>query len=153
MKAAGPDAIPRAKMPSDFGDGPQTTQDGDLMTAGRIQGALLAQVFGQVLTSWTVLVHLTRWPEVSVLVIASLVAAATVPFRHDGSPKDRAAGNFGASLLVVGLLWWEVLMGGIDSIIGGAGFGLGMEGMLMLAATVLFSLAGGLFWTLQREEA
>jgi hypothetical protein len=43
-------------------------------------------------------------------------------------------------------------MGGIDSIIGGAGFALGMEGMLMLAATVLFSLAGGLFWTLQRPE-
>lgn len=122
------------------------------MTAGRVHGAVLAQVLGQALTSWSLVAHIARWPDVSFLVVVSLVAAAVVPLRHDGSLKDRAAGNFGACLIVAGFMWWELLEGGLDSIIGGGGFGLGVEAVLLLAATVLFSLAGSLFWTL-REDA
>jgi hypothetical protein len=122
------------------------------MTAGRVQGALLAQAFGQALTSWSIVAHLAGWPEVSPLVAVSLLAAVVVPLRHDGTLKDRALGNFAACLMVAGFMWWEVLQGGLDSILGGRGFGLGIEGMLMLSATVLFSLSGALFWTLREAE-
>lgn len=119
------------------------------MTVGRTAGALSAQILGQVLTGWTLVAHVSGWPDVSIWVVVFLLAAALVPFRHDGSFRDRAAGNFGAALVVAGFLWWEVLLGGLDSIIGGGGFSLGLEAMLLLSASVLFSVAGALFWVLR----
>lgn len=121
------------------------------MNAGRIRGAVLAQILAQALTGWTLLAHAAHWPDVSVLALISLLAAGVVPFRHDGSFKDRATGNFGAAVVVAGFLWWELIMGGFDSIFGGMGFQLGMEGMLMLGATVLFTVAGALFWTMREN--
>lgn len=122
------------------------------MKAGRLSSAILAQISAQALTGWTLLVHATHWPDVSVLALASLLAAGLVPFRHDGSFRDRATGNFGAALVMAGFLWWEVIIGGFDSIFGGTGFQLSLEAMLMLAATVLFSLAGAMFWTMPEGE-
>lgn len=124
------------------------------MTVGRAVGAVSAQILGQVLTGWTLVAHVAGWPEVSIWVVAFLLAAAIVPFRHDGSFRDRAAANFGAALAVAGFLGWDALLGGLGSI-GGGGFSLGLEALLMLCASVLFSLAGGLFWVLSRasEEA
>lgn len=121
------------------------------MIRGRLNSAVLAQVMAQALTAWTLLVHVFRWPDVSLLELASLLAAAVVPFRHDGSLRDRAAGNFGAGLLIGGFLWWELIMGGLDSIVGGERLDLGAEVLFMLAATVLFTLAGAMFWTLRRN--
>jgi hypothetical protein len=122
------------------------------MAARRIMGALLAQVLGQALTGWSLVAHVSGWPDVSVWVVAFLAAAALVPFRHDGSLKDRAAGNFGAAHALSGFLWWEVAMSGFGGILGGTGFDLGLEVMLMLAATVLFSVAGAVFWTLRETS-
>lgn len=123
------------------------------MDLGRTRGAVLAQAMGQALATWALLAHGTRWPDVSIWVIAFLLAAAVVPARHDGSHRDRAAGNFGAALALAGTLWWDVLADGLDSILGGGGFGLGAETLLMLTATVLFTVAGGLFWTAPDETA
>ncbi len=69
------------------------------------------------------------------------------------APRDRAAGNFGASLLITGFVVWDVLLGGLDSILGGGGFGGGVEILLTLTSSVLFTIAGALFWLMQREEA
>ena len=119
---------------------------------GRTAGALSAQILGQVLTGWTLVAHVAGWPDVSIWVVVFLLAAALVPFRHDGSFRDRAAGNFGAALVVSGFLGWEVVLGGLDSIIGGGGAWLGLQAMLMLCASVLFSIAGALFWIMGGAE-
>jgi len=118
---------------------------------GRVKGAVLAQAMAQALTAWTLLIHLMRWPDVSPIALASLLGAAVVPFRHDGSPKDRAAGVFGAGLLVTACLFWEIIFGGLGWLSGGEAR-LGVEVLLMLVASVLFSLAGGMYWTLREDE-
>lgn len=106
----------------------------------------LAQIGGQTLTSWALLAHLASWPDVSIWVAAPLVAAIAVPFRHDGSARDRATSNFGAAVVASGILWWEVLLGGLDGLLGGTGPKLGPVALLLLVSTVLFTLAGALFW-------
>ena len=123
------------------------------MTAQRVVGAIGAQISGQICTGLTLAAHIAGWPEVSIWVIAFLLVAAVVPFRHDGSFRDRAAGNFGAGIVLSGFLWWEVLFGGLEGVLGGKGFSLGLEALLMLTASVLFAVAGALFWTLGTSEA
>ena len=66
------------------------------MRMGRLGAAVTAQILAQILAGWTMLLQATHWPEISVLALVSLLAAILVPFRHDGSLKDRATGNFGA---------------------------------------------------------
>ena len=122
------------------------------MRPQRVMGAVGAQIFGQICTALTLVAHVAGWPDVSIWVVVFLLAAAVVPFRHDGSFRDRAAGNFGAGVVLSGFLWWEVLFGGLEGILGGGGFRLGVEAMLMLTASVLFSVAGALFWTLGSSE-
>lgn len=115
-------------------------------------GAALAQILAQALTSWALLAHMTDWEHVSPFVAVPLIAAIAVPFRHDGSARDRAMANFGAAIVASGILWWEVLLGALDGLTGGPGSALGPISLLLLVATVLFALAGGLFW-LRREDA
>jgi len=119
---------------------------------GRLMAGGIAQILGQVLTGFTLVAHATGWPDVSVWVVAYLAAAMLVPFRHNGSLKDRAAGNFGAGVVIAGSLWWEVITNGLGGLIGGEGQGLGIEALMMLAATVLFTLAGAMFWLLREER-
>ncbi len=114
-------------------------------------GAALSQILAQTLTSWALLVHVTDWENLSPFVAVPLVAAIAVPFRHDGSARDRAMANFGAAVVASGILWWEILLGALDGLTGGPGSALGPIALLLLVATVLFSLAGGLFW-LRRED-
>lgn len=118
----------------------------------QVMAAALSQIVAQALTGWTLVAHVSGWPEVSIWVVVFLLAAGIVPFRHNGTLRDRAAGNFGASLVLSSFMWWEVLEGGLESIIGGVGFGLSLEAMLMLGATVLFAVAGGLFWLLREDR-
>lgn len=111
-------------------------------------GAIGAQILGQAVASWGLLAHVVDWPNASVWVVAPLVAAIAVPFRHDGSLQDRARGNFGAAIVIAGLLMWEVAFGAIQ----GGGLGFGAVATLMLVSTVLFSIAGAFFW-IMREGA
>ncbi len=123
----------------------------NVMELGRAKGAVLAQLLGQVLTGWSLVAHLAGWPDVSGWVVAFLIAALIVPFRHDGSLADRAAGNFGAACVLAGFPAWEALLGGLGYF-GGGDARPGVAGLLILTAAVLFAVAGGLFWTL-RERA
>lgn len=121
------------------------------MSKERLLAGGIAQVLGQALAAWALIVHLFGWPEVSIWVVAFLFVAIVVPFRHDGSLKDRAACNFGAGIMIAGFLGWDIVIGGLEGVLGGAGFVLSAEAMMMLAATVLFVMAGTIFW-LMREE-
>ncbi len=96
------------------------------VSRGALMGAIAAQVLGQAVAGWGLMVHLVDWRSASVWVIAPLVAAIAAPFRHDGSWRDRATGN--------------------------GGIGLGLATTLMLVATVLFSVAGAFFWILREER-
>ena len=85
---------------------------------GRLAGAITAQILGQAVAGWSLLAHAMDWDRVSVWVVVPLVAAIAAPFRHDGSLRDRATGNFSAAIVIAGLLVWEVALGGLTS--GGA---------------------------------
>jgi len=123
------------------------------MSKERLLAGGLAQGLGQALTAWALLAHLTGWPEVSIWVVAFLLAAILVPFRHDGSLKDRATGNFGAGIVIAGFLGWEIIIDGFEGVLGGNGFVLRAESMMMLAATVLFVVAGTMFWLMRDETS
>lgn len=110
---------------------------------GRLMGAIAAQILGQAVAGWGLLAHVADWSNVSVWVIAPLVAAIAVPFRHDGSLTDRARSNFGAAIVIAGLLIWEVALGGLQ------GGGFGAVAMLLLVSTVLHSVAGAFFWIMR----
>ena len=122
------------------------------MTPSTTSGPL-AQILAQTLTSWALLAHVVAWPDVSVWVGVPLVAAIAVPFKHDGTRRDRALVNFAAAVVVSGILWWELLLGGLDGLLGGTGPRLGPVALLLLASTVLFALAGGLFWLRREDDA
>jgi len=112
----------------------------------------LAQVLAQAISGWALVAHMAGWPDVSIWVITPLAAALLVPFRHDGSWRSRAMGNFGSAAVVGGLLWWEILVGGLEGILGGTGFTIGPVALLMLVSTVLFSLAGAMFWLMRERD-
>lgn len=114
-------------------------------------GGALAQILAQTLTSWALLAHVVAWPDVSIWVGVPLLAAIVVPFRHDGTPRDRAVANFAAAVVASGILWWELLLGGLDGLLGGTGPTFGPVALLLLVSTVLFALAGGLFWIRRHE--
>ena len=113
----------------------------------------LAQLLAQTLTSWALLAHVVAWPDVSVWVGVPLLAAIVVPYRHDGTLRDRALVNFAAAVVTSGILWWEILLGGLDRLLGGTGPAFGPVALLLLTATVLFVLAGGLFWVRREDDA
>ena len=121
-----------------------------MSTRGTITAGVLAQLAGQALTAWAIVSHFTHWPDVSVWVVFPLGAAMLVPFRHNGSLRDRAVGNFGSASVVAGYMLWEVMAGSVDGILGGAPPLAGPFTLLTLAASVLFSGAGAAFW-LHRE--
>jgi hypothetical protein len=116
-------------------------------------GAALSQILAQTLTSWALLAHVVDWSRASIFVAVPLVAAIAVPFRHDGSARDRALGNFAAAVVVSGILWWEVLLDALDGLIGDGGVALGPTSLLLLVGTVLFTVAGGLFWVRRDRTA
>ncbi|MGY8778928.1 MAG: hypothetical protein ACKVIN_12525 [Longimicrobiales bacterium] len=116
-------------------------------TRGRLVGAGLAQVMGQALTAWSIVLSFFTGESISVWLIAPLLAAFVVPFRHNGSMHDRAVSNFGAAIAVGGVFWWEFLFGLLNGLKGTGDLAVMPLVMTMLTAAVLFSLAGGLFWT------
>jgi hypothetical protein len=141
--------VPRKPNGNDQDKNPR---EASVTTRGRVVAGLLAQILGQAVASWGLMAHLAGWPDVSIWMVAPVGAAILVPFRHDGTPKQRAIGNFGSAAVVSGMLWWEVLIGGFEGILGGGGITVGPVAMFMLAATVLFTLAGAMFWVVREDH-
>jgi len=105
--------------------------------------AWLAQLIAQTLTGWALMVHVMGG-HISIFTVAFAVTAFVLPLRHDGSARDKATNCFGSSLALAGLLGLTLMM----SLLGG---GLTTEDVLLLTATVLYSLAGGLYW-IRRDD-
>ena len=116
---------------------------------GPLMGAIAAQVLGQAIAEWGLLVHMMDWRNASVWVVVPLVAAIAVPFRYDGSLRDRTAGNFGEAVVIAGLFAWEVALRDLNN----GGVELGVVATLMLISTVLFCVAGTFFWVLRGEKS
>jgi hypothetical protein len=113
---------------------------------------VLSQILAQILTGFALLAHLFAWADASVWVAAPLGAALLVPFRHDGTLHDRAVGNFGAASVVAGIFAWELMLGGLDGVLGGAPNPVSAPfTLLALVAAVLFSAAGAAFWLLRER--
>lgn len=112
----------------------------------RITAAIGAQTLAQALTAWSIVFAVLNAGDIPIWLVAPLLAAAAVPLRHNGSFRDRAVSNFGASVTVGGVMWWEVIAGFLDGVTGG-GQTSPPYALIMVGATVLFAVAGGLFWT------
>jgi hypothetical protein len=108
------------------------------MPSGGSVAAQLAQTAAQTLTAWALLVHLMGL-DPSAFTVAFAVAAFSLPLRHDGTRRDRAKTCFSASLVLAGLIGFELALG----LLGG---GVATEDLLLLTATVLYSVAGALYW-------
>lgn len=116
----------------------------------RIMIAIGAQVLAQALTAWSIVFAMLNAGEIPIWVVAPLLAASVVPLRHNGSFRDRAVSNFGASVTVGGVMWWEVMAGFLDGITGG-GQTSPPYALIMIGATVLFAVAGGLFFSTEEH--
>ena len=116
---------------------------------GVLVGAIAAQALGQAVAGWGLMAHVVDSRNSSPRVVVPLVASIAVPFRHDGSFRDRATGNFSAAVVLAGLLAWEVALGVLTN----GGLELGLVATLMLVSTVLFCVAGTFFWVLRGEKS
>lgn len=111
---------------------------------GKAFAAQAAQVLAQALTAWAVLISFMNGrPDVFIATFA--LTAVLLPLRHNGSSRDRATNCFGASLALASVIGFSLIMG----LVGG---GIATETLLLLTATVLFSLAGGLHWVRRDED-
>lgn len=111
---------------------------------GRAFAAQAALVLAQALTAWALLVHLVGGHP-DVLTVGFGLAAFLVPLRHNGTSRDRAKTCFSASLALTTVIAFRLIM----ELMGG---GMSSATMLFLTATVLFSLAGGLYWVRRDQE-
>ncbi len=116
----------------------------------RITIAIGAQILAQALTGWSIVFAILNAGDIPIWLVAPLLAAAVVPLRHNGSFRDRAVSKVGASVTVGGVMWWEVIEGFLDGFMGG-GQTTAPYALIMVGATVLFGVAGGLFWTTEEH--
>ncbi len=119
----------------------------------RVIAASLAQISAQALTAWAVVLSFLGGGEVSVWVVVPLMAAVVVPSRHDGSMYDRAVANFGASVTMGGVVWWEAMAGLLGGIGGSGGTLQTPYVLIMLTASALFTFSGAFFWTMREERS
>jgi len=111
---------------------------------GKAFAAQAAQVLAQALTAWAVLLSFMNGSP-DIFTAAFGLTALLLPLRHNGSSRDRATNCFGASLALASVIGFSLIMG----LVGG---GIATETLLLLTATVLFSLAGGLHWVRRDED-
>jgi len=118
-------------------------------SVGRLVAAKVAQSVAQALTVWALLGLFLESGWTSCVL---LLAALLVPFRTDGSARDRAAGNFASALLVWGILIARLYGVFLDTIIGEPGDTmLTTFNFILLTMTVLYVFAGAFFWV-EREK-
>ena len=112
------------------------------MRLGKALAAQAAQALALALTGWAVIINLMEGPDLWTVAFGGV--ALLLPLRNCGTHFDRARSCFIASVLLVSVVALDLFMGLI-------GRGLRPEAMLLLTATVLFSVAGGLHW-IRRDE-
>ena len=118
------------------------------MNSPRRIGAQAAQWLAQALTVWVFFGLLLEGSRTSVVLLAALI----VPFRTDGTPGDRAVGNFASAMLVWGMLMARLYGSFWDNVIWGPGETVVTTfNLTLLTMTVLYVFAGAFFWV-DREE-
>ena len=70
-----------------------------------------------------------------------------MPFRTDGTHRDRAISNFSSGLVLWGVLTTHAMDTVLDRFLGGSGSPLLTSvDLLLLTATVLFVFSGSFYW-------
>ena len=119
------------------------------MGEGRRHAARSSGIAAQALTAWA-LVMLT--PSGNWISWVFLFTALIVPFRTDGTYRDRAISNFSSGLVLWGVLTTHALDSLLDRFLSGSGSPLlAPFDLLLLTAMVLFVFAGAFYWV-EREE-
>ena len=114
------------------------------MGEGRRRAARLSGIMAQALTAWALVMLIPSWNWISAVL---LLAALLVPFRTDGTNRDRAISNFSSGLVLWGVLSTHALDGLLDRLLhGGASPILTSLHLIMVTATVLFVFAGAFYW-------
>ena len=119
------------------------------MGEGRRRAARLSGIMAQALTAWALVMLIPSWNWISAVL---LLTALLVPFRTDGTNRDRAISNFSSGLVLWGVLTTHALDSLLDRFLSGSGSPLlAPLDLLLLTAMVLFVFAGAFYWV-EREE-
>ena len=113
------------------------------MPTGGSRSARGAQVAAQLLTAWALALAILSRPALdltTIFVMAYTLLAVVLPFRHDGTPRDRAVACFAAGMVLVSALGFQM----VGIVVGG--FRMTPTQWSVLGAVVLYSLAGTLHW-------
>ena len=113
------------------------------MRLGKAFAAQVAQALALALTGWGLIINLIGHPDL--WTVAFCGVALLLPLRNCGTHFDRARSCFIASVMLASVVALDLFRGLIGS-------GLRAEALLLLTATVLFSLAGGLHWIRRAED-
>ena len=121
------------------------------MSEGRRRAARSSGILAQALTAWALVMLMPSGNWISALF---LFTALIVPFRTDGTLKDRAISNFSSGLVVWGVLTTQALDRLFDGFLrGGPSPLLTPHDLLLLTATVLFVFAGAFYWIHRDDPA
>lgn len=121
------------------------------MNRGRAAG--LALVLGQAVTAWGAVMHVAAG-GISAFVPGFSVAALAVTLRKVDGHRARAEGAFAAGMLTLSLFVNALVDPGLPPWFAGPNApGMPASALLLLAASVLFVMAGAFYWTMSREEA
>ena len=118
------------------------------MGEGRRLAARSSGILAQALTAWALVMLVPSGGWITGLL---LFTALIVPFRTNGTRRDRAISNFSSGLVLWGVLTTHALDSLLDRFLRGSGSPLlTAVDLVLLTATVLFVFAGAFYW-LERE--
>ena len=119
------------------------------MSESRRRAARSSGIVAQALTAWGLVMVVPSGNWISGLF---LFTALIVPFRSDGTHRDRAISNFSSGLVLWGVLATHAFDSVLDRFLsGGSGPILTPLALVLLTATALFVFAGAFYW-IGREE-
>ena len=114
---------------------------------GRTFAARTALALAQALTAWGMAAHVVGPGDLSPFVVGFAMAALAVTLRRSTTSRGRGLACFSAGALVAGLLLGALVESGL-LLLGGAGLdALPVAELILVVASVLFALAGALYWT------
>ena len=119
------------------------------MDEGRRRAARSSGIAAQALTAWALVMLIPSGNWISGVF---LFTALVVPFRTDGTHRDRAISNFSSGLVLWGVLATHALDSLLDRFLRGSVSPLLTPlDLLLLTATVLFVFAGAFYWIHRNE--
>ena len=121
------------------------------MNEGRRRAARSSGIVAQALTAWALVMSMPSGNWISGVF---LFTALVVPFRTDGTRRDRAISNFSSGLVLWGVLTTHALDSLLDKFLRGSASPLLTPfDLVLLTATVLFVFAGAFYWIHRNDPA